>query len=213
MLWQHFNLVDAIVVVFLIGGLVGGLRRGLSGELARMLIAAGCVAALVFYTRPVADGLVARFPTWTTYVAYLVAVAICLVGAYATLTAVRLALARMLNFSFKAPLEKAGGAAVGLARSAAVAALLLLLLSLLPNDTLRSMISVESRLGSLVTVHLHPWYERLAAQVPELRLGAPPRPADADPSEYQPTEAWDLPVGPVRKRYVDSPVNPNEPAP
>lgn len=213
MTWQHFNLVDAIVVIFLIGGLVGGIRRGLSGELARMLIAAGCVATLVFYTRPVADWLVLRFPTWSTYVGYLVAVAACLLGAFAVLTAVRLLLARILNFSFKGPLEKGGGAVFGLLRSGAVAALLLLLLSLLPNDTLRTMISIESRIGNLVTVHLHPWYERLAAQVPELNLGAPAPRDEADPDAYQPTESWEVPVGPVRKRYVESPVDPNEPTP
>ncbi len=191
MTWQSFNLVDALVAVFLVGGLVGGIRRGLSGELARMLIAAGCVAALVFYTRTVADALAARFPEWSTHATYLTAVAACLAGSYAALTAARLVLARILNFSFKGPLEKAGGAVFGLLRSGAVAALLLLLLSLLPNDTLRSMIAVESRAGSLVTTRLHPWYERLAEQVPELS------PGDETPPDGTDAEAWDAPPGPV----------------
>lgn len=179
MTWLGLTVVDWIFVAFVFGGLAGGVRRGLSGELARVLIAAGCIAAVIFLTRPLADALMARFE-WAPRLCFLSALLILLVGAYAILTIIRLALSAMFSFSFKGRTERIGGALCGLVRSGAVAILILLLLSLMPNDTMQAMITQESRIGRLVTARLHPLYEQLSEKVPELRV-APPE-ATADPS-------------------------------
>lgn len=164
-----FNLVDAAVAAFLLGGLVGGIRRGLSGELARVLIAAGTIAAIYYYARPVANHLLTRYE-WSENVALLIASAGVLLAAYVGLTLIRLALAAVFNFAFKGRVEKIGGGLLGLVRSALVAILLLTLFALLPNNTLHRHVAVESRCGRWVNERMHPLLDHVSERMPELRL-------------------------------------------
>ena len=197
MTWMGFNLVDAAVLAFLVGGVIGGIRRGLSGELARVLIAAGCVIAIYAYARPLAEWLGNRHG-FDAHIAILSSTIIILLGSYVALTVARLALAALFNFSFKGRPEKIGGAVCGLLRSGFVAMLLLMLFSLLPNDTLHRLITEESRTGRLVTGRVQPLYEKLSEKIPELR--APGQPIDewAEPVIEDATEVWDpMPLGPV----------------
>lgn len=164
-----FNVVDALVGVFLLAGLVGGVRRGLSGELARAVIAVACIAVAALYARPLADWAMGRFDL-TPRQAYGGALFALLLGAYAALTAVRLLLGVLLVFHFKGKLELFGGALCGLLRSAVVLCLVLLLLSLMPNPKLHEMITQDSFAGRTVLPHMRPMYETLSERVPELRL-------------------------------------------
>ncbi len=164
-----FNWVDAGVALFLIGGLAGGLRRGLSGELSRVLIAAGCVALVYHYARPLAHWLGPRYDL-SPDIALLIASAGLLLGGYIVLTAIRLVLAAVFSFAFKGRPEKIGGAVCGLARAALVASLLLTMLALLPHDALHRHVAVESRIGRWVNERMHPVIERVADRLPELRL-------------------------------------------
>lgn len=201
MTWMGFNLTDWIVFAFLLFGLLGGIRRGLSGELTRLLIAAGCVAAVWRFSRPAADWVVGRLG-WSSDVALLVAAAGVLLLAYLALTLVRLALAAVFNFAFKGNMEKIGGALCGALRAGLVAALLITLLSILPNEDLHRHVAVESRIGNLIYRHTGPWVERVAERVPELNL--PRRTIDL-PDEGtidwmdEPDQDWsNAPLGPLR---------------
>ncbi len=166
-----FNWVDAVVGVILLAGLIGGVRRGLSGELARVLVATGCIVAVTLYTRPLASWLERRFAHWFgegTAASMLTSLLLLLLGAYVALTLLRLALTALFSFTFKGRVERVGGALLGLARSAIVAALLLLLLSLLPNNAIHNAATEDSFAGRLVTARVQPWYDRLVEKVPAL---------------------------------------------
>ncbi len=84
------------VITVLIGGVLGGLRRGLSGELSRVLIAAGCVALIYHYARPLAHRMGPRYDL-SADVALLIASAVLLLCGYIVLTVVRLALAAVFK--------------------------------------------------------------------------------------------------------------------
>ncbi len=163
--------MDAVVLVILLAGLIGGVRRGLSGELARVLVAIGCITAVVFYTEPLAGWLDSRFSNWFgagTAASTLTSVLILIIGAYFGLTLIRLALTAVFSFAFKGRVERIGGALLGMTRAAIVAALLLILLSLLPNDSLHRAATADSVAGRFVTARAQPWYDKLVEKVPAL---------------------------------------------
>lgn len=197
MTWYGFNWVDAAVLLLLIGGVVGGMRRGLSGELARVLIAAGCIAVVYRFSRPVADWLGTRYGT-EPHLSHLASLVLLLLASYLGLTLVRIVLAALFSFSFKGRTERIGGGICGLLRSGFVVVLLLLLLSLLPHESIQRWVTEESRVGRWVTARAYPWYQRLAEQVPELRLPEKKALELKEKASENAAELWEeVPLGPV----------------
>lgn len=180
--WHGFNIIDGIVAVFLAAGLIGGVRRGLSGELARAAIAVACIVVAAFYGRPLADWAMQRF-AWSPRTSYLTALLALLLGVYLASSLLRMVLGRLVDFQFKGRIERIGGGFCGLLRSGVVVSVFLLLLSLMPNDKLRDMITLESRSGQLVCPHMRPMYESLSDRVPELRIPDEPAGEIYDPSQ------------------------------
>jgi len=170
--WHGFNIIDAIVGVFLAAGLIGGVRRGLSGELARAVIAVACIVVASLYGRPLADWALNRFGL-SPRTSYLAALLALLLGVYLASSLLRMLLGRLMDFQFKGKLERLGGGLCGLLRSGVVVSILLLLLSLMPNPKLRDLITQESSSGRLICPHMRPMYESLSERVPELRIPEP----------------------------------------
>lgn len=167
--WHGYNLVDGVVALLLLAGLFSGIRRGLSGELVRAMIAVAAVVAAVLYARPVSEWAMLH---WSMSVrpALIGAFLLVLLGAYTAVSTVRALLGRLADFTFKGKLERLGGGLCGLARAAGVSGLILLLLGLAPNDNLQRLVVDESVTGRLVTQHLRPLYAQLSERVPEIRV-------------------------------------------
>ncbi len=193
--WHGFNIIDAIVGVFLAAGLIGGIRRGLSGELARAVIAVACIVVATLYGRPLADWAMNRFDL-SPRTSYLTALLALLLGVYLASSLLRMLLGRLMDFHFKGKLERLGGGLCGLLRSGVVVSILLLLLSLMPNPTLSDLITQESWSGRLICPRMRPMYESLSERVPELRIPEQ-LPADVnevfDPGEEEPAGAESMP--------------------
>jgi uncharacterized membrane protein required for colicin V production len=158
--WHGYNVVDGLVVLFLGAGLLGGIRRGFSGELVRALIAVAAAAAAVLYARPVSEWAMLH-ANLSVRAALIGAFIVVFFGAYLAVTFVRVMLGKLADFRFKGPLERIGGALCGLARAAGVSGLILLLLGLAPNDNLKRLVVDESVAGRFVTQHLRPLYGQL----------------------------------------------------
>lgn len=167
--WHGYNIVDGLVALFLLAGMVGGVRRGLSGELVRALIAVAAATAAVLYARPVSEWAINQWdlPVRTALIGAFLAV---FLGAYLAVTLVRGLMGRLADFRFKGPLERIGGAVCGVARAAGVSGLILLLLGLAPNDNLRNLVMDESVAGRFVTQHVRPLYGQLTERVPEIQV-------------------------------------------
>ena len=170
--WHGYNLVDGVVALLLLAGLFSGIRRGLSGELVRAMIAVAAVVAAVLYARPVSEWAM-RQANLSVRAALIGAFLLVLLGAYVAVSMVRALLGRLADFTFKGKLERLGGGLCGLARAAAVSGLILLLLGLAPNDNLQRLVVDESVTGRLVTQHLRPLYAQLSERVPEIRIEEP----------------------------------------
>lgn len=167
--WHGYNVVDGLVALFLLAGLFGGIKRGLSGEIVRALIAVAAAVAAVLYARPVSEWTIVHWnlPVRVALIGAFVAV---FLGAYLAVTMVRVLLGKLADFHFKGPMERIGGALCGTARAAGVSGLILLLLGLAPNENLQSLVVDQSVAGRFVTQHLRPLYAQLSERVPEIQM-------------------------------------------
>lgn len=167
-----FNIVDAIAGVVILVGVLGGIRRGLSGELAR-LIAAGVALFVAWkFAEPLADWVMQKQP-----MSYARGYAMAFVGIMAAALALtwllRWMLRSVMEFAFKGRIERVGGALCALMRAGIVVSFVILLISLAPEGDLRAAVCDESFVGSTVCRHLRPMYDELREQQPELPLPAP----------------------------------------
>ncbi len=165
---EWFNIVDGIVAVVLVLGLLGGVRRGLSGELLRVITIV--IALLVgWYGTNMAAHWLADRSDWPDDDLYVVALLGLIVGTYTILGIIRHVFRIFLDFSFRGRLEILGGAMLGLLRATVFCAIALLAASLIPSENLQAAID-RSRTGTLVVTYLTPAYNAWAEENPNLKL-------------------------------------------
>ncbi len=170
------SVVDAIVVVFLVFALFRGLLKGLSAELAGLISAAVALLCGWHAFRPLGEWVEAH-TRLSGNPAYVLAFTLAVTGGYLVMRIVRLVLRNILEFSFKGPIERVGGALAGLLRGAIVAAAVLVFLSLWQNEAVHRWIVEESVAGRFVTHRLRPWYDAMIVEHPDLPLPRPVEPA------------------------------------
>lgn len=181
------NITDGCVLVLLGLGLIGGIRRGLSGELLRI---ASIILAFVAGwrgTEPLThylEDLTGRTPAELKPAAFIGLVVI----SYLALSILRRALRLMVDFSFKGQLEVMGGAVTGLVRAGFFASLVLLGASLIPHEPLREAVR-HSITGQWVNAHVRPRFDDLVARNPEFQL-----PELIDPESNGPSFGLDTPA-------------------
>lgn len=176
-----FNVMDAVVAVILLMGALGGLKRGLSGELSRMAAVLIAVLAGWKLAAPCAEWAVEQLGA-SQDGGFLIAFILIAVLALVALWLLRKVLRNVMDFAFKGRLEKVGGAVCGTLRAALIAACLLLALGLAPQPDVQRLVAEQSCFGRLTARHLRPLYEDLRARRPELGLPDPaqPRPVAGD---------------------------------
>jgi len=193
MISQWINITDGCVAAILVLGLLGGIRRGLSGELLRI---ATIVAALFAGWKGADAGAawLAGRGGWTAEEVKPLAFFGIIVATFLVLAIVRIAFRLFLDFSFKGKLELIGGAVSGLLRATVFCAIVLLGASLIPSEPLQHALQ-SSMSGQWVQEHIRPRFDRLIEENPEFSLpalrGDEPEPGGLD----QP--AWENYLGPL----------------
>lgn len=169
---QGFNIVDGAVGIIVLVGILGGIRRGLSGELARVIAAGAALYAAWHFAQPMAAWVMDQHPM-SYEKGYSVAFIAILLAAFALTLLLRAALRSFMMFAFKGKLERIGGALCGLARACIVVVFLVLLVSLAPAGDFRESVVNESVIGSFVCRHVRPVYDEIRELKPELPLPGP----------------------------------------
>lgn len=177
------QIVDVVALVLMLFAMIGGIRRGLSGELARVIGLAAAVYAAWYFADPVTHWLMDRNPEWTQQKAFSAGFAALLLAALLASWLLRSALRSIMTFAFKGKLERIGGGLCGLVRGSVLAALIILMLSLVPQEDVRRTVTEDSIAGRLVYEKLLPVYEDLREQAPELGLPAAPGETPAGESD------------------------------
>lgn len=185
-LQSYINVVDLAVAALLLFGFIGGIRRGLSGELLRILSIA--IAILVGWKGTDAGALwLAEKTQWPVDDVKSAAFLGLIVGTYIFLAFVRVGLRLFLSFAFKGKIELIGGALVGLVRSAVFCTVVLLMASLVNYEPLANALGA-SVTGPWVATHVRPLYDDIARENPDLNLPT------GEASEEQPVDESTAPT-------------------
>jgi uncharacterized membrane protein required for colicin V production len=182
---QNFNVIDIVIFLYLLFGIVRGVKRGLSGEIARL---AGIVVAVWagwrFY-EPLGERifLTTRLGEQSSYA---LAFFLALILAFVLMVVLRILLRHVMEFTFKGKLERIGGAVAGLLRSTAVVLAVVIFMSLVPHDYLHALFVEESLVGRTLYVYLPTIYDDLAERYPKL-----PALWDRERGEEPAGETWE----------------------
>ena len=163
------NWLDLAVLLLVIRGLYLGIRNGLSTEIFRFI---GAILSLTFaihsYSQ-IAEIFIANFalPAWLSQFLCFVVIAqlIRIIFKYGIIL-----LLKILNIQFMPPLEKPGGAVVGLARAVIVAGALILMLSFFPSKYMTESIYDKSFSGAFLAKAMQRTYQSLTFWLPEERI-------------------------------------------
>jgi membrane protein required for colicin V production len=164
----YLNLVDGIVAVVLFLGILGGIRRGLSGELLRVITIVIAIVIGWRFSDQTAAWL-ADNSDWPNDDLKAVAFFGLIVAVYLILGIIRHGFRLLLDFSFKGKMEYIGGALFGLVRSLVFCAVALLGASMIPSESVQSAVN-DSRSGQFAIEHLGPVYTDWAEKHPEFKL-------------------------------------------
>jgi uncharacterized membrane protein required for colicin V production len=188
----QFNLLDIVAAVYLLIGLLRGLKRGLSGELARLASMAFILFAGWRMYVPLGEKI-AEMTRLTEEQSLLAGFGLIILAAGISMILLRLLLKNILEFTFKGKLEKIGGMVAGFLRSFVLIALIVIPLGLSPIPYLQRTVAEESLLGSTIIKYLVPVYQQVVEENPDLGLpaikGAPEaEEPDEDPEPEEETE-------------------------
>jgi uncharacterized membrane protein required for colicin V production len=143
------NPVDLSILGLLLYGLIRGARRGLSRELARLAGLAAILFAGWYFYRPLGEVLL-KHSRLSESGAYTTAFLLVLAAALVVVLLLRLALQRVLAFSFRGLLERGGGALAGGLQMLIVGAALIYALGLLSFEPVRLAVHERSWFGPRV---------------------------------------------------------------
>jgi membrane protein required for colicin V production len=181
------NATDIVVGVFLLFGLLSGIKRGLSNELFR-LISIIIAIAIAYRFDDLGAAWLAEWTDWPAEDLIRPAFFGIIVATYIFLAIIRLALRLFMDFAFKPKIERLGGGLLGLARAVIFAAIILF--ALLAGNFGQTLGVEESVSGQLVRAYVMPRYHAVAEQYPELQL-----PAVEEGREEASDEALDVDIG------------------
>ncbi len=175
----EFNIIDYLIMGWLLLGLLRGTLRGLSGELAGLMgLIIATVVAWYFY-HPVGE-FFAKTTELSPIQADTMALLVIIVGALIVLALVSALLKQVMELTFRGLFDRFGGGLSGLLRYAAIMAAVLLLIAQFGGPGLRAAVERDSILGSRALDELIPWYEQMVERYPDLPAFSADEPMDED---------------------------------
>jgi len=185
-----FNIVDTFFLVVVVLGLLRGLVRGLSRELADVFRFGGAVVATWYFYEPVGQWIYGNTGL-SDRNAFLLGALAVLLGSFIALILLHLVLSHIMKLAFEKGIERVGGMLAGGMKGALLAAVVVLLAGLMPHEPIRRAVREESRAGGWIHAHWPGMLERLEERYPEAaalkdRIGMDAPPEDGD--LYEPEE-------------------------
>lgn len=163
-----FNMVDVVAAILLVIGVWRGFRRGLSGELAKLIsLVVMMVAGWQFY-QPLSERLGGT--RLSSEGAQLAAFLGTVIAAGLAMWLLWLVLRHLMEFKFKTPLEQIGGMAAGATRTLILFSIIVVCMALTPIPYFRRVFGEESLLGSVIMRDAVPVYRQVAEENPDLGL-------------------------------------------
>lgn len=172
---SYMNLTDIITGALLLLGMIGGIKRGLSGELLRIIMIGLSIGGGWTFASTAATRLSEYIDLPAGQLMTLSFFGL-IVAAYVAMLIIRLGLRFLIDFSFKGKLEVIGGALIGLARAALMCSAIIMGLLMTKAESITGAIN-QSNAGSLVVKYVQPHYDELVAKNPEFNFPESPEAA------------------------------------
>lgn len=172
---SSLNVTDIAVGVLCLLGMIGGIRRGLSGELLRIIM----IGTSVFAGWTMASSgatYLQDYLDWAPGQRMTLSFFGIIAASYIALIIIRLGLRFVIDFKFKGKLEFIGGALIGLTRSALFCSVVILGLLMPDYEPITRTIST-SHAGAWVVKYVQPHYQKLIEENPEFNFPASPETA------------------------------------
>ena len=164
---SQLNFIDIVVLAYLLFGLIMGIKHGLSGEIARMVsLAVALCLSMYFYD--VAGDFILKHTRLEEPAAHYLAIILLFFGGLLGMFLLRLLLKLILEFTFKGPIERLGGALAGLLRTSIMCSVALFFLGICPNDFIHRYVAEESLSGSFVNDVMINWYRDYEDEHPDM---------------------------------------------
>jgi len=166
-----FNWIDAGVAAILLLGLIGGIRRGLSGEIWRVVAFVAGGWTVWSFTPGIADRL-EELTQWPAEQSYLAAAIALFVAVLLGFWLIGKLIKGAMSLNFKGKLERIGGGLCGLMRAVLVSAFLLLLAGLIPQPEAARYVKDGSLSGRFFEKQIRPRYNEWTHGNPALSIPA-----------------------------------------
>lgn len=181
-------IVDLIVLVIILFEFLMGLRRGLSGELFRLLgtclvLAIGLGFYEDFGLMIANHSRLTQNPEMAAALAFL----LIIVGMGLCFFLLRIVFTLLVNVKFNDAFDRPAGGVAGILRGCLIAVLLLFAASLWPNEQLRPVITVDSYAGKTVC-RFAPVVKEKIRSLPILPRPSSPQPASQPAEKTKPAE-------------------------
>ena len=170
---SFLNVTDIATGILLLLGMINGVRRGLSGELMRIILIGASIFGGWTFASTGAEWIKEHFD-WSTGQSMTLSFFASIALTYAALMVIRFGLRFLMEFKFKGKVELIGGALVGLARSALLCSVVMLGLLMPEYESITRAIQA-SHAGTLVINHVQPHYQRLVSENPEFNFPESPQ--------------------------------------
>ena len=167
--FSQLNLIDVVAGIYLLFGVFRGFKRGLSGELARLVSIAVILLAGWQCYEPLGQKI-GEITRLTDHESRLAGFMLSLVAAALVMVLLRWILKNMMEFAFKGNIERIGGMIAGFLRSLAIVTAIVVAASLSSSAYLAQKFSEDSRIGSVITQYVLPAYQRITEEQPQFGL-------------------------------------------
>ncbi len=168
----EFNIYDIGILTLLAIGILRGLARGLSGEMASLISIGIAVTAVWFLYEPAGD-YIADSTGWSELKSHTIGVLIVLFAALLVLRIIGIGLKKIMSFTFNGVVEYLGGALFGLVRFGVIISAVIFLVYMHGRDRIKEEVTEQSLIGRHAVEFMRPMYDQLAERYPELQRIAP----------------------------------------
>lgn len=181
-----FTVVEVGALVIVLWELMWGLKRGLSGELARLISTAIVLTAGLRFYQTLGKLLIQNTRLSENHELAMAVAFLLIVTCLGVLCLIlRLILRLLMTVKFNDKIDRPGGGLVGILRGGLMVILCVFAAGLWPHEYIRDMVCNQSIIGRTVSKYAPPVIEKLNT----IRLNAPgPKPPPWTPEPPQPLE-------------------------
>ena len=163
--------VDILFCAFVVFSAVGGLRRGLSGELAHIMTLAVMLGTVCFFYPSLARAAARFWPHLPSAAVQTALIVSLVLAAFLLFCTVRALFKQLFKARMDAGFDHLGGIVIGALRGAVTGVAVMAALSLLPVERLYQTLSEKSVVGGWVCHTLTPWLQPRLLDLPVFERG------------------------------------------